>query len=345
MGKLVGWIVAAILLLAGTGVLIWGMGQRMVADDLRARLERADGTINALKENLEAMGRRVDAAAQEIRDLEARVAKLQPPEAGDTAVPAAPGASPDTDALTSMIQALQKPQEGQNTGENPFSAMFSGEKGKNMARMSAQMSVPTMYGELFKELNLPAEDEAKVREILTDAIAEQVSQGFDAMNKKSDPEAMRKNVEAQGQKLRAQLATVLTADELAVFDEYEAGKERRMLESGIDMQLSMFANGLTEENRTMFRDVIVEELSAQGEWVNNPEVYANPGSAIDRQIAAFRAARDRVVPVIAEDQVAQVDAFVDQMETMMNAQRELLENLMGAGKPQDPPAAPESPPQ
>ena len=65
MGKLVGWIVAAILLLAGTGVLIWGMGQRMVADDLRARLERADGTINALKENLEAMGRRVDAAAQE----------------------------------------------------------------------------------------------------------------------------------------------------------------------------------------------------------------------------------------------------------------------------------------
>ncbi len=84
MGKLVGWIVAAILLLAGTGVLIWGMGQRMVADDLRARLERADGTINALKENLEAMGRRVDAAAQEIRDLEARVAKLQPPEAGDT---------------------------------------------------------------------------------------------------------------------------------------------------------------------------------------------------------------------------------------------------------------------
>ena len=49
--------------------------------------------------------------------------------------------------------------------------------------------------------------------------------------------------------------------------------------------------------------------------------------------------------MIAEDQVAQVDTFVDQMETMMNAQRELLENLMGGGKPQDPPAAPESPPQ
>ena len=92
----------------------------------------------------------------------------------------------------------------------------------------------------------------------------------------------------------------------------------------------------------MFRDVIIGEHIRK--WVNNPG-SANPSSAIDRQIAAFRAARDRVVPVIAEDHVAQVDAFVDQMETMMNAQRELLENLMGGGKPQDPPAAPESPPQ
>ena len=84
MGKLVGWIVAAILLLAGTGVLIWGMGQRMVADDLRARLERADGTINALKENLEAMGRRVDAAAQEkvrfqrdVKDTRSRIIEME----------------------------------------------------------------------------------------------------------------------------------------------------------------------------------------------------------------------------------------------------------------------------
>jgi hypothetical protein len=233
------------------------------------------------------------------------------------------------------------PSEGEAGSENPLAdmlSMFSGEEGKNMARMSAQFSVPAMYGELFKELNLPPETEAQVREILIDSMAEQVSQGFDAMNGKADSEEMRKNMEAHGQKLRAELATVLTADELAVFDEYEANKEQRMLESSIDVQLTMFAKGLTEENRTLLRDVIVEEMTAQGTWMNNPESYANPGGAIDRQITAFRTARDRVVPALPEDQAAHVDAFIEQMEGMMDTQRQVVEMFMNQNteQPQTP---------
>ena len=116
-----------------------------------------------------------------------------------------------------------------------------------------------------------------------------------------------------------------------MFDEYEANKERRMLESGIDVQLSMFAQGLTEENRTAFRDVIVEEMTAQGGWVNNPEVYANPGGAIDRQIAAFHAARDRMAPTLDAGQAAEVEAFVRQMDNVMNAQRQFVETMMNRG--------------
>ncbi|MFO7974560.1 MAG: hypothetical protein R6V12_07995, partial [Candidatus Hydrogenedentota bacterium] len=282
-----------------------------------------------LRQTLDKMGARVDEATQEIRDLETRVEKLQIAEH-----PEVPAKDAETgEALKAMMQALQESSEseGEAAPKNPLEgmvSMFSGEEGKNMARMSAQFSVPTMYGDLFKELNLPPETEAQVREILIDSMAEQISQNFDAMNNEADPEEMRKNMEAHGQKLRDELATVLTANELAIFDEYETNKERRMLESGIDVQLTMFANGLTEENRTMFRDVIVEEMTAEGHSMTSPENYANPGAAIDRQITAFRTARDRVAPVITEDQLAHVDSFVQQMENMMSAQREFVESFM-----------------
>ncbi len=333
MGKAAGWLVAAVMLVAAIGAFFWGLGQKRLADDLDARLAAANQASAAMKKTVDEMGARVDEAAREVRDLEARVEKVQQADAAAAAVsPPAEGAQ-GAEALKAMMQALQKPPEEGAAGAkgNPFAAMFSGEQGKNMARMSAQMSIPTMYGGLFKELNLPPETEAEVREMMIDSLSEQVTQGFDAMNAKGDPEEMRKNMEAQGKKLRDQLATVLTADELAVFDEYEANKERRMLESGIDVQLSMFAQGLTEENRTAFRDVIVEEMTAQGGWMNNPEVYANPGGAIDRQIAAFHAARDRMAPTLDAGQAAEVEAFVRQMDNVMNAQRQFVETMMNRG--------------
>lgn len=329
MTKAAGWLIAAVMLVAAAGAFVWGIGQKRLADALETRLAQVTENNAALKNTLDEMGARVNQATQEIQDLEARVAKLQVAE--DEATPAEeeqPG-----DALKTMMEALKTSagsEEGAST-KNPLAAMFSGKQGKEMARMSAQFTVPTLYGGLFKELNLPPETEARVREILVDSITEQVSLSFDAMNKKSDPEEMRKNMEAHGQRLRADLATVLTADELAVFDDYEANKERRMLESGLDVQLTMFAKGLTEENRDMFRDVIIEEMTAQGYSTNNPENYTNPGGAIERQMTAFQTARDRVVPVLPEDQAAHVDAFIQQMEGMMSAQQEMLDMFMNSG--------------
>jgi len=89
---------------------------------------------------------------------------------------------------------------------------------------------------------------------------------------------------------------------------------------------------------TLLRDVIVEEMTAQGTWMNNPESYANPGGAIDRQITAFRTARDRVVPALPEDQAAHVDAFIEQMEGMMDTQRQVVEMFMNQNteQPQTP---------
>jgi len=232
MVKAAGWIIAAVMLVATIGALLWGLGQKRLAGELEVSLTKATENNATLRQTLDEMGRRVDTATQEIRDLEARVEKLQTAEHAE-----APSEEAEAnEALKTMMQALQQssPSEGEAGSENPLAdmlSMFSGEEGKNMARMSAQFSVPAMYGELFKELNLPPETEAQVREILIDSMAEQVSQGFDAMNGKADSEEMRKNMEAHGQKLRAELATVLTADELAVFDEYEANKEQRMLES------------------------------------------------------------------------------------------------------------------
>jgi hypothetical protein len=335
MAKAAGWLVAALVLVAAIGALMWGLGQQRLATDLQAQLNTAQQNNAALKETLSEMGERVDEATQEIAALEERVENLAPAVEDETAALLAPDGEAGA-ALQAFMKSLQgSAKENEDITDNPIMAMFSGEKGKDMARMSAQFSVPAMYGRLFKQLNLPPETEARVREILVDSMANQVAASFDAMNNKADPEEIRKNMEAHGQKLRDELATVLTEEELAVFDEYEANKGRRMLESSLDMQLSMFAGGLTEENQTMFRDVIVEEMLAEGVGIDDPENYTNPGSVMDRQAAAFQRARDRVVPVVDEGQAAHIDAFVQQMAGMMETQRQFIESFMGSNDAQE----------
>lgn len=322
MGKAGGWIAAAILLLAAIGAVYWGAVQRRRAEETEARLAAAADV--AVKQALAEEQARNAQAPSDSPALEKRTEETA---AGVAETPSTDNAA----VLKAMMEALQTVQEGEDDQMNPFAAMFSGEQGKSMARMSAQMSLPMMYGGLFSELNLPPETESRVREILIDSIAEQISMGFDAMNGDADPGELQKSMEALGRKLRDDLATVLSADELAAFDAYEADKGRRMLESSLDMQLGMFANGLNEENRVMFRDVVIEEMSAGGDWMNAPENYTNPGAAIDRQMEAFRAARDRTAPVMDEDQAARVDAFVDLMSSMMETQRQFAESFMNRG--------------
>lgn len=332
MAKAVGWVVAAVALAVAVSLYFWGAGHRQRASDLEDRLAAAARNNAALKQTLEQMGEQVSEAIAEVRALEERVERLPGRDVSASDGLAEEPGDITGGALEAMMQALQGPPEGEDDQENPLMAMFRGERGKSVARMSAQMSLPAMYGGLFKDLDLPSETEAKVRELLIDHMAEDMSRGFEVMGKDPDFDEMRRQREVRGQQLRNDLATVLTADELAVFDAYEADKGRRMLESSLDIQLGMFASGLSEENRNMFRDVLLEEMTAEGDWFMEPETYARPEAAMDRQLEAFRMARERVVPAMEADQLVHVDAFVEQMESVMNAQRQFTETFMGRGR-------------
>jgi hypothetical protein len=58
---------------------------------------------------------------------------------------------------------------------------------------------------------------------------------------------------------REVLSKILTADEMATWEDFEEHKAERMMEQTYDMQLGMFAAGLTPENKAMVRDVMVDE--------------------------------------------------------------------------------------
>ena len=117
---------------------------------------------------------------------------------------------------------------------------------------------------------------------------------------------------------------------LAVWEEYEETKEARVMEQQYEMQLGMFAPGLTPENRELAKQVLVEEMFAvQPEMEQFPSGDAQLDSVFDVQLGAYESARERLVEQLDDDQLAQFDRFVDQQQNMLEMASQMMRGFMG----------------
>ena len=202
-----GWSIAIIAV--GVAAYGWRLNAQLAVqlDDMKQDLER-----------LSSVSSEREAAVVELqKKLSEQQAKSQ--EAAASEAKAEPGAS---SILQKMMGALvpggkeQKASDGKDA--NPFKGlaqMYSGENGKQMAKMGAEMAVNMQYRDLFTSLNLPSDVEQRLREILSDSMAEQISSGMQAMSGGTSREAMKAAKEKSDADLRSKVAAVLSADEMA----------------------------------------------------------------------------------------------------------------------------------
>jgi hypothetical protein len=123
--------------------------------------------------------------------------------------------------------------------------------------------------------------------------------------------------------LRADLAEVLTPQQLQEYDAYQEGLEGRVVRKGLDMQVGMMTSGLSPENREQMVDILAEEMMASG-------VTAGPrAGGADAQAAAMQRARDRLLVVMEPEQFERADRFFTQLDQMLETQRQMLENMQG----------------
>ncbi len=330
-GKSAGWIVAGVLLAVAAAALGWGYHQSRKVAELSAEL--ADVQLAQAQvvdpERLAEVEREAAELARKLADAERRLREIE----GDKAGEAAPEEITAGDALQKMFQSFAEKAEeddGDSGGGNPFLKMYEGEEGKKMAAYAARMAVDMQYGAFFQEAGLSPEVEQEVREILERHLADSITAAAAAQGSGDKAEALKKIEENAKANLQTALREVLNRDELAAWEAYEETKEERMLAQSYTMQLTMFAPGLSEENREIAQEVLVEETLAAGLEGGGMQSGADMAGQLESHMAVFDRARERLATALDEEQMEQFDRFVERQREALD----MFANMMGQ-KPQE----------
>lgn len=312
-----GWAVAGVLAIAAF-VLYGkneGLGERIDEMErgrsgLELRLEQQTEQIQKLAEVKSELALRVDEAEEALARLE---------ESADTLANTSSPPPPD--------DSTAPPKE--EKPKNPFARMFGGAMTDEMAENVAGMTAEMQYGELIVDLKLSPEKASEVRAIIRDVLSEQMKETFrmqrGELESSGDTTTYYKDV------LRAELAQALNPEEMEYFEEYQDGMAERMMRRSYDMQLNMYAAGLTEENRAMVLDVLVEEALLGNELLQtqtdtNGGMTQQVGAQFDLQLGILERSAERLTDALDEDQYAILQRFIDQQASTFEMARQMMEN-------------------
>jgi len=331
-----GWALAVLFALAAAWQAQQARAARQAAEDASASVAAA----LAMHEQLETEANTLrDAFARLEREVEARAADSAPGEddAGGF----------DFAALAEQLGAAGAPGEPAGEQADPMSGFGEAMQhfmSDEMVGHTADMSIGMMYSDLFELLMLPPEQEEAVRAIMREAFMEQMKQAREMMGGGGEEHAHDEDADAR---VRAALAEVLDPESLALYDAYEEELPRRMMEQSMDMQLSMAGLRLDPETHIVVRDVFVEELYTLQELHGSGGFGGGFGGSgfgggfgggadgeersmaqiMQEQADSYYRALERVDPVLDEQQYNNLERWVRQQTSMMEAMIPMMESM------------------
>lgn len=204
--------------------------------------------------------------------------------------------------------------------------LFNGENGDAMVKMGADMSVNMLYGQLFNDLQLPANVADQAKDIISIHMASQMKASLKLLSsnevEKTRIVEEQKNAEKQ---LRDELASMLTPNELTLYDQYQEQIPRNSLELNYDIQLKMTGASMSPETSDLIKRSMVDEILAvipdYGKFGSASTL--NPQSTIDLQMAAIGHVRERLQDQLDSDQFAMADQFLKQQGTQLQLAQEM----------------------
>ena len=307
-----GWVAAIALVILG-----FFQQQKLTA----LQTEAADA--EALKTELAASVAKVTALEQQRDTLEASLAKVEPVE--NATADTAGTANPDVDPMALLKGLFGKGEASGSSADpskteksaNPFTAMFEGEQGEKMMEASMEMAIDMQYGPLFTELGLTPEKAEALRAVLSDHQRVAMEGGMAMM--RGELKADELEVPSEDE-LMARVAEVLDEGELEKFSAYQEALPEKMMRQQMEMQVNMFAGGLSEESRAVTVDILVENLLP-------PEgVEQNPASAdsMAHMESGYENALTEIDQALAPEEAAQVRRFIEQQQASVRMFTELM---------------------
>ena len=284
-------------------------------EQLRAEKHGLELKLGAVQQRLE-LATKSDSnrpSAEDVHELKASLASAQ-------AEIAQLKASLDPSPLAVFSTKGDDDAEPASEPGQAFAEMMAGMmENEDFKAATTEMAVNLQYGSLLRDLALPSEVRDDVTEILAASMtggrqgAAAIASDGDESARGDTPNTAKANAI---QALRDQLSDVLTDEELELWEDFEANKEQRILEQQFDMSLGMFAPDLTAENQMLVRDVLVEETMLM-------QVARSEGEDFDMkaemaaQLSVYDNARQRLSPMMDDDQWARTTAFLESQERFL----------------------------
>ncbi len=233
---------------------------------------------------------------------------------------------------TDQTQPVESGQEGKKKDVPPFMRMLQSDEA---IEANAKMQVNMQYGILLADLKLPADVEEEVRAILAESLTDQLRTVMKAMQDGTMKDLKaNQSEEAMTEALRTKLSNVLNADEMAVWEDYEANKNYYVLEQSYDMQLGMYAPAMSRETRDTVKQVLAEEMIvAQQDQSKAGDSNANDWMTV--QSEAMNRGLERLSTVLNEEEYTQVERFIEQQNESLRASQAMMQSMMGTEDEKD----------
>ncbi len=300
-----GWLVAFVLALAAGAMLFSLQEKNRQIAGLAEKLERVSEEAALMRKAAEARSSRENGTPPGPFGRAASKSRAPqsppPPKPAEPKPPAEP--APETPA--------QEPEKGAWPQPN------------------AEMTMNIQYRSLFQLLNLPPETENEVRRILQGHIAERMRvHPMPASGRPGVPGVIVTDssafaTEEERAKLASDLASVLTAEELAQFQEYQDNLPRHMIEQMLEGDLRMFAPELPDPAQQVVRQVFAEEiLAAQQEAAAQQPGPPDPSRAQEsaqREQEALQRGLARLAQTLDAEQYAVAERYAHHRAQLLGA--------------------------
>ncbi len=321
-----GWVIAAVALVA---VAYFGNRLRVARTELAALQEEAkavEARVAELSTAVKTATKQVaDASEQAVRELETHLVE-QPP-------------SPEPVDVAPEDPAAETPADDDPKKKSPLAKMLDSMDVDTMAKIQAVNTLDMSYKRLFDALDLPPDVKVQVHDALLAIKTEENAAMFRQMKSGDETnfdETEREKAE-RNTRLRASLATLLSKDDLAAWEDYENNITEHTLAGSMDMMVGMYAGALTPENRVLAVDTVVEEMMAsldpenflaQGKPTTDLDI---PGQEthINRQLDALARAQERLADAFDDEQYAAFGDFVEQYGNTMRNSIQMMREMTG----------------
>jgi hypothetical protein len=190
---------------------------------------------------------------------------------------------------------------------------------KAIARVQVSALIDMTYGTFFGERTFPPEIEEAVRDLLVTYGVETQRLVAEARKNERVAKDVADDLGAYKAALRDELAGVISAEEVAAWEEYEPYADQYLYENLVEGQLTMLASGLTAENRAIAKTVIAQELVAHIEAFENSDLAYTTRNHFDSQEDALNVSVEQLREVLDGEQLAFIEGYRDRAVAQFQA--------------------------